>query len=492
MRAVHVLFCLSIATASEQRFVDPREFIASQPENASLWSLQGALKPDINDIDALWNGVGDSRKFAARTFLFVAEPHRTRLECCDNGRLECPEYESGEALAVHGILENKDDRSDDSLSRWCLRADGTVDSWRTRQKLFFQHISPAPTLRELATKSTGEQCRPITVRYSGFFKSARELLCFAQGYRPAAVLQRLVHDRAALHGTINYHVTKFVASPYERAILTWLLSRPKDVVWRGTSRIDQCEQWAAAGECDKNPEFMLDECSAACSGNERDSLPGNKDLRFHESVVLSRTEWTGRELVKERVQDQGVPFAAEPEKRIDHCTLAGRLLGYPVKEINEYLRYDLDGGVPGATDDRVSQAIDSAHRKIEAAVGPKYADFEVGSHQLPPIDGVDELLDMRLDGSSLIHVRDVYRELEEGDGGSVFYGVFPSSEEVDDESILEEDYDFDPYADIYPYEDIYGDSYDDYYDDVLPSDLEDPYLTGHFPEDFYEGIHPEL
>ena len=58
--------------------------------------------------------------------------------------------------------------------------------------------------------------------------------------------------------------------------------------------------------------------------------------------------------------------------------------------------------------------------------------------------------------------------------------------------ILEEDYDFDPYADIYPYEDIYGDSYDDYYDDVLPSDLEDPYLTGHFPEDFYEGRHPEL
>ena len=293
MRAVHVLFCLSIATASEQRFVDPREFIASQPENASLWSLQGALKPDINDIDALWNGVGDSRKFAARTFLFVAEPHRTRLECCDNGRLECPEYESGEALAVHGILENKDDRFDDSLSRWCLRADGTVDSWRTRQKLFFQHLSPAPTLRELAAKSTGEQCRPITVRYSGFFKSARELLCFAQGYRPAAVLQRLVHDRAALHGTINYHVTKFVASPYERAILTWLLSRPKDVVWRGTSRIDQCEQWAAAGECVKNPNFMLVDCSAACSSNEKESK--NRYLGFQESVVLSRDAQLGRD-----------------------------------------------------------------------------------------------------------------------------------------------------------------------------------------------------
>ena len=422
-----MLFCLSIATASEQRFVDPREFIASQPENASLWSLQGALKPDINDIDDLWNGVGDSRKFAARTFLFVAEPHRTRLECCDNGRLECPEYESGEALAVHGILENKDDRSDDSLSRWCLRADGTVDSWRTRQKLFFQHISPAPTLRELATKSTGEQCRPITVRYSGFFKSARELLCFAQGYRPAAVLQRLVHDRAALRGTINYHVTKFVASPYERAILTWLLSRPKDVVWRGTSRIDQCEQWAAAGECVKNPNYMLVDCSAACSSNEKESK--NRYLGFQESVVLSRDAQLGRELVSERVQDITVPFANKPktqaELRIDHCAYAGRLLGYPIKEINEYLVYDLDGGVPGATEDRVSQAIDSAHRKIEAAVGPKYADFEVGSHQLPPIDGVDELLDMRLDGSSLIHVRDVYRELVEGDRGSVFYGVFP-------------------------------------------------------------------
>ena len=315
----YALFCLSIATAKDEQWLDPREFIASQPEDASLWSLQGALKPDINDIDDLWNGVGDSRKFAARTFLFVAEPHRTRLECCDNGRLECPEYESGEALAVHGILENKDDRFDDSLSRWCLRADGTVDSWRTRQKLFFQHISPAPTLRELATKSTGEQCRPIVVRYSGFFKSARELLCFAQGYRPAAVLQRLVHDRAALRGTINYHVTKFVASPYERAILTWLLSRPKDVVWRGTSRIDQCEQWAAAGECVKNPNYMLIECSAACPSNEKDSK--NRYLGFQESVVLSRDAWAGRELVEERVQDITVPFANKPktqaELRID-------------------------------------------------------------------------------------------------------------------------------------------------------------------------------
>ena len=355
---IYALACLAIATAKELQRYEPREFIASQPQNTSLWSLQGALEGGLGTL----NYLRDKRKYTGRTFLFVPEPHRTHLEC--------GQYESGEALAVHGILENKDDRFDDSLSRWCLRADGTVDSWRTRQKLFFQHISPAPTLRELATKSTGEECRPIVVRYSGFFKSARELLCFAQGYRPAAVLQRLVHDRAVLYGTINDHVTKLVASPYERAILTWLLSRPKDVVWRGTSRIDQCEQWAAAGECVKNPEFMLDECRAACSGNERDSLPGNKDLRFHESVVISRDAQLGRELVSERVQDQGVPFAAEPEKRIDHCTLAGRLLGYPVSEIDYYLRYDLDGGVPGATRDRVSQAIDSAHRKIEAAVGP--------------------------------------------------------------------------------------------------------------------------
>ena len=452
MRAVHALVCLIIATATAEQRFDPREFIASQPQNTSLWSLQGALEGGLGTR----NYLRDPIKYTGRTFLFVPEPHRTHLEC--------GEYEPGEALAVNGILEDKDDRIDDSLSRWCLRSDTdppTAHSQRLRQTIWFREISPAPTLRELAAKSTGKQCRPITVRYSGFFKSARELLCFAQGYRPAAVLQRLVHDRDSLYGTINDHVTKFVASPYERAILTWLLSRPKGV-WAGTSRIEY----------------------------ERD--PKKNDLNFQESVVLSRTEWTGRELVKERVQDQSVPFAAEPEKRIDHCAYAGRLLGYPVSEIDYYLRYDLDGGVPGATRDRVSQAIDSAHRKIEAAVGPKYADFEVGSHQLPPIDGVDELLDMRLDGSSLIHVRDVYRELVEGDRGSVFYGVFPSSEEVDDELIFEEDYDFDPYADIYPYEDIYGDSYDDYYDDVLPSDLEDPYLTGHFPEDFYEGIHPEL
>ena len=55
---------------------------------------------------------------------------------------------------------------------------------------------------------------------------------------------------------------------------------------------------------------------------------------------------------------------------------------------------------------------------------------------------------------------------------------------------IEEDYDYFS-EDLYE-GDVYGDSYDDYYDDVLPSDFEDPYLTGHFPEDFYEGIHPEL
>ena len=394
---IYALACLAIATAKELPRYEPREFIASQPQNTSLWSLQCSLGE--NAFEEFFFGAGDSKKYAARTFLFVPEPHRTHLEC--------GEYEPGEALAVNGILEDKDDTRDDRLSRWCLRSDTdppTAHSQRLRRTVWFRQISPAPTLRELAAMSTGEQCRPITVRYSGFFKSARELLCFAQGYRPAAVLQRLVHDRAALHGTINYHVTKFVASPYERAILTWLLSRPKDVVWRGTSRIDQCEQWAAAGECVKNPNYMLVDCSAACSSNEKDSK--NRYLGFQESVVLSRDAQLGRDLVSERVQDITVPFANKPktqaELRIDHCAYAGRLLGYPVSEIYDYLMYDLDRGVQGATRERVSQAIDSAHRKIKAAAGPRYADFEVGSHQLPPIDGVDELLYMQLDGSSLI------------------------------------------------------------------------------------------
>ena len=365
MRAIHALVCLCIATAKEQRY-DPQQLIAmlsvqpshtqrlihkasfglwGEQQNASLWLLQC-----------------DSRKYGTRKFLFMAEPHRTHLEC--------GQYESGEALAVNGILENKDDTRDDTLSRWCLRADGTGDSRWTRRTIRFRQISPAPTLRELAAKSTGSQCRPRSVRYSGFFKSARELLCFAQGYRPAAVLQRLVHDRDTLYGTINDKVTKIVASPYERAILTWLTAR--DVVWVGTSRIEY----------------------------ERD--PRKNDLNFQESVVLARDAQLGRDLVSERVQDITVPFAGEPEKRIDHCAYAARLLGYPVSEIYDYLMYDLDRGVQGATRERVSQAIDSAHRKIKAAAGPRYADFEVGSHQLPPIDGVDELLYMQLDGSSLI------------------------------------------------------------------------------------------
>ena len=173
-----------------------------------------------------------------------------------------------------------------------------------------------------------------------------------------------------MYGTINDKPTKLVASPYERAILTWLTAR--DVVWVGTSRIEY----------------------------ERD--PRKNDLNFQESVVLARDAQLGRDLVSERVQDITVPFAGEPEKRIDHCAYAARLLGYPVSEIYDYLMYDLDRGVQGATRERVSQAIDSAHRKIKAAAGPRYADFEVGSHQLPPIDGVDELLYMQLDGSSLI------------------------------------------------------------------------------------------
>ena len=360
---IYALACLAIATAKELQRYEPREFIASQPQNTSLWSLQCSLGEDA--FEEFFFGAGDSKKYAARTFLFVPEPHRTHLEC--------GEYEPGEALAVNGILEDKDDKHDDTLSRWCLRSDTdppTAHSQRLRRTVWFRQISPAPTLRELAAMSTGEQCRPITVRYSGFFKSARELLCFAQGYRPAAVLQRLVHDRDTLYGTINDKVTKIVASPYERAILTWLTAR--DVVWVGTSRIEY----------------------------ERD--PRKNDLNFQESVVIARDAQLGRDLVSERVQDITVPFAGEPEKRIDHCAYAARLLGYPVSEIYDYLMYDLDRGVQGATRERVSQSIDSAHRKIEAAAGPKYADFEIGSHQLPPIDGIDELLYMQLDGSSLI------------------------------------------------------------------------------------------
>ena len=273
MVLIYALACLAIATAKELQRYEPREFIASQPQNTSLWSLQCSLGEDA--FEEFFFGAGDSKKYAARTFLFVPEPHRTHLEC--------GEYEPGEALAVNGILEDKDDRRDDTLSRWCLRADGTGDSRWTRRTIRFRQISPAPTLRELAAKSTGSQCRPRSVRYSGFFKSARELLCFAQGYRPAAVLQRLVHDRDTLYGTINDKVTKIVASPYERAILTWLTAR--DVVWVGTSRIEY----------------------------ERD--PRKNDLNFQESVVLARDAQLGRDLVSERVQDITVPFAGEPEKR---------------------------------------------------------------------------------------------------------------------------------------------------------------------------------
>ena len=172
MVLIYALACLAIATAKELQRYEPREFIASQPQNTSLWSLQCSLGEDA--FEEFFFGAGDSKKYAARTFLFVPEPHRTHLEC--------GEYEPGEALAVNGILEDKDDKHDDTLSRWCLRSDTdppTAHSQRLRRTVWFRQISPAPTLRELAAKSTGEKCRPRSVRYSGFFKSARELLCFA-------------------------------------------------------------------------------------------------------------------------------------------------------------------------------------------------------------------------------------------------------------------------------------------------------------------------
>ena len=164
MRAIHALVCLCIATAKEQRY-DPQQLIAMlsvQPSHAQrlihkasfgLWGEQQNA--------SLWLLQCDSRKYGTRKFLFMAEPHRTHLEC--------GQYESGEALAVNGILENKDETRDDTLSRWCLRADGTGDSRWTRRTIRFRQISPAPTLRELAAKSTGSQCRPRSVRYSGFF-----------------------------------------------------------------------------------------------------------------------------------------------------------------------------------------------------------------------------------------------------------------------------------------------------------------------------------
>ena len=135
MRAVHALVGLIIATATAEQRFDPREFIASQPQNTSLWSLQGALEGGLGTR----NYLRDKRKYTGRTFIFVPEPHRTHLEC--------GEYEPGEALAVNGILEDKDDKRDDTLSRWCLRSDGTAHSQRLRQTIWFREISPAPTLR---------------------------------------------------------------------------------------------------------------------------------------------------------------------------------------------------------------------------------------------------------------------------------------------------------------------------------------------------------
>jgi hypothetical protein len=195
-------------------------------------------------------------------------------------------------------------------------------------------------------------------------------LCFAQGYKPAEVLQRLVHDRGTLHGTVNYAPAKLAASPYERAILTWLLSRPKDVVWTGTSRID----------------YTADPNNPLSSYN-----PG-----FEESLVLARDARLGRELVRARVQDTSVPFPDQPEKRIEHSAYAGRLLGYPVSEIYEYLMYDIR--VPGATRPHVRQVLEKNSHYVKAIIGSEDAKFEIGERRLPPLDGVDELLDMQLDG----------------------------------------------------------------------------------------------
>ena len=164
MRAIHALVCLCIATAKEQRY-DPQQLIAmlsvqpshtqrlihkasfglwGEQQNASLWLLVATVS---------------GRRVE---FLFVAQPERTRLDCG-------PEPDG--ALAVVGILENKFDEFDDTLSRWCLRGDGTGDSRRTRRKLEFQRVSAAPSLQELATKSTGEQCRPRSVRHAGFYRA---------------------------------------------------------------------------------------------------------------------------------------------------------------------------------------------------------------------------------------------------------------------------------------------------------------------------------
>ena len=50
MRAVHVLACLGITIAKAEQRYDPQEFIASQPQNTSLWSLQCSLKVDKESL----------------------------------------------------------------------------------------------------------------------------------------------------------------------------------------------------------------------------------------------------------------------------------------------------------------------------------------------------------------------------------------------------------------------------------------------------------
>ena len=100
--------------------LSPREFISMNHSAPALFVLEGS-SPEM---------------------LFVPEPGRTVLDCGQPVAVDASGngvgVGAGDAIAIAGYVRP------DTVSRFCMRGDGTVDSFRSRRRFRFGSVSRAP------------------------------------------------------------------------------------------------------------------------------------------------------------------------------------------------------------------------------------------------------------------------------------------------------------------------------------------------------------
>ena len=310
-----------------------------------------------HSVPALWVLDGGGTEM-----LFVPQPQRTRTDCGYAASIDASGFAAAEgAVAVAAYIRP------DTVSRFCLRGGGgggggVVDGPRSRRRFVWTAASAAPTLRAMAAAIEADpgSCLPSA---RGLLFEAVELLCFALGFKPVVLRQRLLKGGGGARNAVVHGAPGNLFSPHTKAVLAWLQADARDGVAVASSR----NSWADSDEEDDPP--------------------------FEESLVVARADGylgAASRLVALRAQDASVPGQGSDDATAAYIAEVGRLLGYPRASVRAYVLGEmLVGFDPGRAD---------AH--LDAAAAAAGA-FVVGVDRLPPLPGVDALLDAGLDAAVL-------------------------------------------------------------------------------------------